>query len=82
MLHVKACPYLPGTANRFSTSSSRLSLKQAGCEDSGCRIRADDVDTYADEDDEEDGEQEDEDRDLSDSRLLVHQESRLVGYPA
>lgn len=31
VMHVKSCPYLPGTANRFSVSSrsSRLSLKNA-----------------------------------------------------
>lgn len=31
VLHVKSCPYLPGTANRYSISSrsSRLSLKQS-----------------------------------------------------
>src|SRR2546426_7763096 len=35
VLHVKSCPYLPGTANRYSVSSrsSKLSLNQYDKED-------------------------------------------------
>ena len=65
VLHVKSCPYLPGTANRYSVSSSRLSLKHT---DSGCgRVTSTTggagglAETIGD----------DEERDLSDSELLM-----------